>query len=103
MRILRSDLLYDVGNSLNPGIDIGQVEGAFSFGVGITSLRSHSLTNAEWRCRRVSGSTNHRWPQRCLWSCTLSCFGTTLTRRACWVRKPWVNLLSCSPTRLLVP
>jgi len=34
MRILRSDLLYDVGNSLNPGIDIGQVEGAFSFGVG---------------------------------------------------------------------
>merc|ERR1719323_468030 len=33
MRILRADILMDLGNSLNPAIDIGQVEGAFTQGV----------------------------------------------------------------------
>ena len=34
MRILRADLLHDVGASINPALDIGQVEGAFVQGVG---------------------------------------------------------------------
>jgi xanthine dehydrogenase/oxidase len=34
MRILRTDLVMDVGNSLNPTIDVGQIEGAFMQGVG---------------------------------------------------------------------
>jgi len=38
MRILRADILMDVGNSLNPAIDIGQIEGAFTQGVGWTIM-----------------------------------------------------------------
>jgi xanthine dehydrogenase large subunit len=34
MRVLRTDLLHDVGASINPAIDIGQIEGAFIQGMG---------------------------------------------------------------------
>ena len=33
-KVLRADLLHDVGQSLNPAIDIGQIEGAFIQGMG---------------------------------------------------------------------
>jgi xanthine dehydrogenase large subunit len=33
-RLVRADALYDAGTSLNPAIDIGQVEGAFIQGMG---------------------------------------------------------------------
>jgi xanthine dehydrogenase large subunit len=33
-RLLRADLLHDAGNSINPGIDLGQIEGAFIQGMG---------------------------------------------------------------------
>jgi len=33
-KLVRTDILHDVGNSLNEGIDIGQIEGGFIQGVG---------------------------------------------------------------------
>ena len=33
-KLLRADVLHDVGSSLNPAVDIGQVEGAFIQGMG---------------------------------------------------------------------
>ena len=33
-KLLRADLLHDVGRSLNPAVDIGQIEGAFIQGMG---------------------------------------------------------------------
>ena len=37
-KLLRADLLHDAGNSINPAIDMGQVEGAFIQGMGWLTL-----------------------------------------------------------------
>jgi len=34
VEIISTDIVYDGGNSLNPAVDIGQIEGAFVMGVG---------------------------------------------------------------------
>ena len=52
-RIVRTDILHDVGKSLNPAIDIGQIEGGFVQGAGwltteelVWSKDGHLLTHA---------------------------------------------------------
>jgi xanthine dehydrogenase/oxidase len=37
-RTLRSDVIVDVGSSINPAIDIGQIEGAFTQGMGWSTI-----------------------------------------------------------------
>ncbi|KAL6005128.1 aryl-alcohol oxidase 3 [Asimina triloba] len=44
--ILRTDIIYDCGQSLNPAVDIGQVEGAFVQGVGFFMSEEYE-TNSE--------------------------------------------------------
>ncbi|OWM69067.1 hypothetical protein CDL15_Pgr025254 [Punica granatum] len=45
-RILRSDIIYDCGKSLNPAVDLGQIEGAFVQGIGFFMLEEYT-TNSE--------------------------------------------------------
>jgi xanthine dehydrogenase large subunit len=55
-RVLRVELLQDVGRSLNPAIDLGQIEGAFVQGMGW--LTSEELWwDAEGRLRTHGPST----------------------------------------------
>jgi xanthine dehydrogenase large subunit len=37
-RVLRADLVQDCGTSLNPAIDLGQIEGAFAQGLGWVTM-----------------------------------------------------------------
>ncbi|XP_059429456.1 indole-3-acetaldehyde oxidase-like isoform X1 [Corylus avellana] len=43
--ILQTDIIYDCGQSLNPAVDLGQIEGAFVQGIGFFMLEEY-LTNS---------------------------------------------------------
>lgn len=43
--ILQSDLIYDCGKSLNPAVDIGQIEGSFVQGIGFFLTEEHEVDN----------------------------------------------------------
>ena len=45
MRIVRCDLLMDIGKSINPGIDRGQITGAFIQGVGWLTTEEKRWSN----------------------------------------------------------
>jgi len=49
-RALFSDVLVDVGSSVNPGIDIGQIEGAFTQGMGWSTIEDV-----------IYGDDDHTW------------------------------------------
>ncbi|KAJ9676130.1 hypothetical protein PVL29_024905 [Vitis rotundifolia] len=44
--ILQSDIIYDCGQSLNPAVDLGQIEGAFVQGIGFFMLKEYT-TNSD--------------------------------------------------------
>nr|XP_027081895.1 indole-3-acetaldehyde oxidase-like isoform X1 [Coffea arabica] len=45
-KILQSDIIYDSGQSMNPAVDLGQIEGSFVQGIGFFMLEEF-LTNAD--------------------------------------------------------
>ncbi|EFC35223.1 predicted protein, partial [Naegleria gruberi] len=51
--VIRSDIVMDLGNSLNPAIDIGQIEGAFIQGMGLYTMEEF-----------IYGDENHQWFQQ---------------------------------------
>jgi xanthine dehydrogenase large subunit len=59
-RVLRADLLHDVGRSLNPAIDRGQIEGAFIRGMGW--LTSDELWWDEGGCLRTHAPSTYKIP-----------------------------------------
>ena len=51
-QVIRADLLVDLGSSINPALDIGQIEGAFTQGMGWTTTEE-----LMW------GDSEHPWIQ----------------------------------------
>ncbi|XP_064390120.1 xanthine dehydrogenase/oxidase-like isoform X2 [Halichondria panicea] len=50
--VLRTDIVMDVGDSINPAIDIGQVEGAFTQGLGLVTLEQCVYLEGNQRTQR---------------------------------------------------
>jgi xanthine dehydrogenase/oxidase len=55
-RTLQSDLLVDVGASINPAIDIGQIEGAFVQGMGWSTIEEVTYADDDHTWIRPRGS-----------------------------------------------
>ena len=56
MKVVRADILHDVGKSLNPAIDLGQIEGGFIQGMGWLTTEE-LVYDAEGRLRTHAPST----------------------------------------------
>ena len=56
MKVARVDILHDVGHSLNPAIDIGQIEGGFVQGMGWLTTEE-LVFDAEGKLRTHAPST----------------------------------------------
>ncbi|KAJ1432168.1 Molybdopterin dehydrogenase, FAD-binding [Sesbania bispinosa] len=59
-RVLQTDILYDCGQSLNPAVDLGQIEGAFVQGLGFFMLEEYE-TNLDGLVL-ADGTWNYKIP-----------------------------------------
>ncbi|XP_057441555.1 indole-3-acetaldehyde oxidase-like isoform X2 [Lotus japonicus] len=59
-RILRTDIIYDCGMSLNPAVDLGQIEGSFIQGLGFFMLEEYE-TNPDGLVL-ADGTWNYKIP-----------------------------------------
>lgn len=55
-RTLRSDVVVDVGSSINPSIDIGQIEGAFTQGMGWSTIEEVAYADEDHTWARPRGN-----------------------------------------------
>jgi xanthine dehydrogenase large subunit len=69
-RLLRVDILHDVGESLNPAIDMGQVEGGFVQGVGW--LTSEELWWDDKGRLMTHAPSSYKIPTAYDWPCTFN-------------------------------
>uniref|UniRef100_A0A1I8GWF4 FAD-binding PCMH-type domain-containing protein n=1 Tax=Macrostomum lignano TaxID=282301 RepID=A0A1I8GWF4_9PLAT len=60
--VLRSDIMMDIGKSLNPGVDIGQIEGAYVFGMGYY-LTERTVYDSDTGRNLADGTWNYKPPQ----------------------------------------
>lgn len=62
-RTVRADIIVDVGSSINPAIDIGQIEGAFVQGMGWSTIEEviHADSDHVWIKPRGSGAYYQCW------------------------------------------
>ncbi|WAR00721.1 XDH-like protein [Mya arenaria] len=54
--VLRTDIVFDVGLSLNPAIDIGQIEGAFTQGYGLMMMEQVKMSPKGFMFTRGPGN-----------------------------------------------
>ncbi|KAJ8968544.1 hypothetical protein NQ317_002626 [Molorchus minor] len=59
-QVLRTDIVMDLGESLNPAIDIGQIEGAFMQGYGLFVLEEMVYSPKEFNVSLLKGVSNPR-------------------------------------------
>jgi xanthine dehydrogenase large subunit len=97
-RVLKVDILHDVGTSINPAIDIGQIEGGFVQGMGwltteqlVWNDKGHLATHAPSTYKiPATGDI----PRTSRWTCGPS----PTAKTTCLAARPWASRHSCWPS-----
>lgn len=75
MKLLESHIVFDAGQSLNPGIDIGQIEGGFMQGVGwMTTVETKYILNSIEPENNLSEWYNVQIKNSCTVKCSIEIF-----------------------------
>ena len=104
-RVLRTDIVMDVGESLNPGIDIGQVEGGFAQGYGLFMMEEHVFLDGNEKMRGTMVTTGPGAYKIPGFSDIPVEFNVSLlkgvpNKRAIYSSKVWYILYCCGVTQL---
>jgi xanthine dehydrogenase large subunit len=97
-RVLAADILHDVGTSINPALDIGQIEGAFIQGMGwLTTEELVWNGKGGWPPTRPAPT---RSPPRatCRRTSRSTCGPSRTARTTCSAARPWASRPSCWPS-----
>ncbi|CAN9498154.1 unnamed protein product [Ophioblennius macclurei] len=62
-RTIRTDIMVDMGRSVNPSVDIGQIEGAFMQGLGLYTMEE--LKFSPWGLLYTRGPSQYKMPAVC--------------------------------------
>ena len=90
-RLRRTDILQDVGDSLSPVVDRGQIEGGFVQGVGWLTLEE-LLWDSQGRVS-TAGASTYKLPS---WSempevFNVDCSNAPRSPGSSWAAKPWAS------------
>ena len=98
-KVLRTDILHDVGRSLNPAIDIGQIEGGFVQGMGW--LTTEELVYDQQGRLRTHAPSTYKIPvaSDVPADFRVSLFDGANREERSTVRRRWGNRRSCSRFR----
>jgi xanthine dehydrogenase large subunit len=99
-KVLAVDILHDVGRSLNPAIDLGQIEGGFIQGMGwltteelVYDARGRLLSHAPSTYKIPTASDRPSRMDIRIWE------AAAMSRRRSTARRRSASRRSCSPSR----
>ena len=94
-RVLKVDILHDVGTSINPAIDIGQIEGGFVQGMGW--LTTEQLVWNDQGVLTTHAPSTYKIPRQATFPSTsrLTCGPSPTARTTSSAVKPWASRPSC--------
>jgi CO/xanthine dehydrogenase FAD-binding subunit len=94
-KVLRVNILHDVGRSINPAIDVGQIEGGFVQGMGWLTTEQLVWNNKGMLTTHAPAPTRYPLQAMCQSTCMWRCGPSPTGRTRCSEARRWVSHRLC--------